>query len=94
MDFKQLALRIGYPSIFSSSPEDAAANLFRLITNRQGGYDEGAHQWHGEVSRILDGTDDLLELNACGAKFTEDQWRQALRILRDDLGSFLDRDAT
>lgn len=43
----------------------AAANLFRLITERQGGYDEGA-----------------------------DQWRKALRILRDDPGSFLERDAT
>jgi hypothetical protein len=90
MDIKAVAMALGYPSIFSKSSEDAASNLFRLIVNQECGYDEGAHYWHKTVSDLLDGEHDLLELNACGAKLTADQWRRALQLLYTDLSVFID----
>lgn len=94
MDFKVLAYKLGYPVIFCASPEAASANLFRLITKRQGGYDEGAERWHAEISHVLDGEYNLKELSKCGSRLTEDEWHQTLRTLRDELSSFLEQEAT
>ncbi len=94
MDFNEIAFALGYPAIFSKSPEDASANLFGLISKKLCGYDEGAEKWHTEISRVLDGEYDLTKLSEFGSRLTEDEWRQTLRTLCDDLASFLQREVT
>ena len=88
MDIETVSSYIGYPVIFCASPEEAAANLYRLISKQQCGYDEGADYWLRVVSDLLDGDHNLQQLNSCGAKLTMDQWRRALRMLQADLSAF------
>ena len=95
MDFYEFSSKLGYPAIFKDSPEAASAHLFGIITeNNVSGYDEGAEKWHSEISRVLDDKHDLSKLSELGSRLTEDEWRQTLRTLRDDLASFLQREAT
>lgn len=91
MDFNEFSSKLGYPAIFSESPEAASANLFRLITKKQCGYNEGAEKWHTEISRVLDEENDLTKMSELGSRLTEKEWRQTLRTLRDDLASFRKR---
>jgi hypothetical protein len=70
--------KIGYPCIFSTSVEDGAGNLLRLITQQQCGYDEGAEWWVSHLTAWLENPQGLSALNCCGAKFSEDQWRDIL----------------
>jgi hypothetical protein len=89
MKFATGDAKIGYPCIFSTSVEDAASNLLRLITKKQCGYDEGAEWWVSHLSEWLDNPHGLLSLNCCGAKFTENQWRSILHRVIDGLKAHL-----
>ena len=95
-DFKRMAMRIGYPSIFCTSPEDASKNLVRLITKKGCGYVEGAEHWRSVVSELLNGEYDLRQLNVPAEtsrpNFSSDQWREVLQILESDLAEFIASD--
>ena len=90
MNFEQAKNKIGYPCIFSRSPEKAAENLLRLILNRQCGFDEGQDVWRKLLQEGLDGDHDLLELNFCGAAFDASEWRAVFRLVIDGLSLEVD----
>jgi hypothetical protein len=89
MRFEHVKNKIGYPCIFSRSTEDAVANLLRLITGTQCGFDEGPSAWRAVLQEALDGQHDLLELNYCGGAFTADQWQVILKGVVDGLEVFI-----
>ena len=78
MKFEQAKNKIGYPCLYSESPEDATSNLLRLILHKQCGFDEGASEWSHQLKKWLDSNFDLSELNYCGAAFRPEQWREIL----------------
>jgi hypothetical protein len=91
MRFEHLKNKIGYACIFSRSAEEAVTNMLRLIIGKQCGFDEGASAWRAVLHEVLEGQDDLLELNYCGAAFTVDQWRAILKEVIDGLEESLER---
>lgn len=89
MKFADGNAKISYPCIFSTSVEDAAGALLRLITGKLCGYDEGAEWWETHLTEWLENPHGLASLNACGANFTEDQWRNILHRVIDGLKAHL-----
>lgn len=78
MNVSETQNRIGYPCIFSRTPDDAADNLVRLISRQECGYVEGAAAWVATLWLWLEPDVDLLRLNFCGATFCAQQWRVIL----------------
>ena len=79
MHFDEGKNKLGYPSIFCKTTREAVENLLRLIVGKQCGFDEGTAEWRASIAEWLDGDYALLELNYCGASFSEDQWREILQ---------------
>jgi hypothetical protein len=78
MRFNEKKNKIGYPCIFSKSTAEAIDNLLRQIIKKQCGFDEGAAVWRTTLKEWLEGDYDLLDLNYCGAAFSEEQWKNIL----------------
>lgn len=78
MRFNETKNKLGYPCIFFQSTEEAVNNLLDLILENRCGFDEGAALWRKTLKEWLKGNYDLLELNDCGASFSEGQWRNIL----------------
>lgn len=76
--YDEIASFVGYPCIFSKTPEDAAENLVRLITNGQLDSLQAPNFWILNFQTILDGNYDLSEFNKFGAAFSETEWRKIL----------------
>ena len=87
MNLKQFQNSIGYPCIFSRTPEEAAYNLAHLITHQDCGYVEGTTQWIAALRLWLEPNVDLLQLNFCGASFNAQQWRTILEQVLEALES-------
>lgn len=81
MNLQQFQNSIGYPCIFSRTPEDAAQNLVRLISRQECGYVEGTAVWIAALRLWLEPNVDLLQLNYCGASFSSQQWRTILEMV-------------
>lgn len=69
--------KIGYPCVFSESPDDAVGNLLRLILKQECGYDEGAAYWAATITDWLESDCDLSKLSD-GTAFSSEQWRHIL----------------
>lgn len=78
MLFDDTKNKLGYPCIFCKSTEEAIDNLLRLIIGKQPGFDEGAAEWRITLREWIEGDFDLLDLNYCGASFSEEEWRTIL----------------
>ncbi len=87
MNVSETQNRIGYPCIFSRTPDDAAENLVRLISRQECGYVEGSTEWIAALRLWLEPNVDLLPLNYCGARFSAEQWRTILEKVVQGLES-------
>lgn len=54
------AAKIAYACIFSTSIDDAARNLVRLISTRTCGFDEGTDAWRKAMKTYLDSAEDIF----------------------------------
>ncbi len=79
MRFDETKNKIGYPCIFCKSTEEAVENLLRVIIGKQPGFNEGATVWRTSLEEWLAGDYPLLELNYCGASFSEEEWKEILQ---------------
>jgi hypothetical protein len=79
MRFDETKNKFGYPCIFCKSTEEAVGNLLRLIMGKQPGFDQGAAVWRATLKEWLEGNYPLLDLNYCGASFSEEQWKAILQ---------------
>jgi hypothetical protein len=80
VNLEALAHKVGYVCIFSRTTDDAIANLHRLITTGDCGFDEGTEFWRKALEDISAGY--VNSLNWAGAKFSESEWRVILENTR------------
>ena len=85
---KQYAAMLGYPCIFSKSPEDAAESLFWHISERRAGFNEGCAEWLSIIAEMLQDNFDKQLLNSPGTSFSDEWWGRTLRLLQDKLTHF------
>ena len=79
----EIASALGYACIFSSDYIDASDNLFRLISKKQCGYDEGADYWIKCINQLLDSDYDFKESNEMlNLTHSKDYWKQVLIRLK------------
>lgn len=71
-------VKLSYPCIFSKSPEQSASNLYRMISRREYGFDEGSDVWKKVVETTLENELDLQSLNYHKTDFSEEWWATTL----------------
>jgi len=71
-------VKLSYPCIFSKSPEEAAQNLYRLISRKECGFDEGCDVWKTVIETMLENRLDIQSLNYHRTDFSEEWWTTAL----------------
>jgi len=69
---------LSYPCIFAKDPEDAIDNLFRLISKKQCGFDEGIEFWKKELSNVLSEELNIKVLNSVGTTYSHEWWEKTL----------------
>lgn len=74
MDYEYISLKIGYPCIFDNTTDCAIKNLYRLISNKQCGYNEGQEKWIEILKDILEEDYNLQKCNLPGATFSNEEW--------------------
>jgi len=77
--------RLAYTCIFSSSPSDASENMYRHISKKQCGFDEGSDKWITIIENVLSKTLNLKELNFHITDRHESWWNDSLSGLLDKL---------
>ena len=73
--------RLTYTCIYSKSPQDAAQNMFDLISNKKCGFEEGKELWQSEINVLLSNKLNLNELNFHSTSFSYDWWSNAFKEL-------------
>ncbi len=89
-DLPQYAKKLSYPCIFSRSPNEAADNLFRLVSGQICGFDEGCETWLRIVGQLRSPKFDRQTLNFFirDRPRTNQWWDDALDLLDKQLFAF------
>jgi len=86
MENQAYTSKIAYACIYSTSIEQAADNLIRLIVSGDSGFNEGPAEWRSVLSGLLT-EEDLSLLSKFGAPFDHGQWVRLLQLILDGLPS-------
>ena len=79
--------RLTYTCIYSKSTQDAAQNMFNLISNKECGFEEGKEHWKNEVEILLSKKLNLQELNFHSTSYSNEWWSNAFEMLLNNLKS-------
>ena len=81
----QYLRKLTYTCIFSKSQEEASENMYRLISEKKCGFNEGSGKWIAILERVLSKTLNLKELNFHSTEHDESWWNGSLMGLLEKL---------